>query len=446
MKKLTLTLLAWSMAAVLFAAREQLPPQIQVETDPAGAAVYCDGKSFGNAPAPLSGIRAGSHVVVAEKDGYRTARKTISVSEGERSTLNVKLQQVSALVIIHTDPEGADVEIDGVSRGATPVLITNLTPGRYRVKLQIPGFQPKEVELNAPSRTPVKLSISLNSDSAKLTINSTPSNAEVTLNGIAKGSTPVTLDRISAGNVTLELKAPGCAPYKQILTLSAGQDEDITAVLKAIPATLKVVSIPDKARIYIDNQFKGETPLTITDLPPTTYKVRAEKRGYTLMPSRTVRLKGAEEVTEEFRLTKNAGTMQVTTEPAGVKVFVDGEDLGLTQANSDATDRVSEPLSLDFLDIGEHKVQLTRTGYFKKDFDITIKKNETVTIHGSLKRMFIKNYTVRTRDATYEGMLLGKTLIGGIKIEIRPGIVKTLSPGDIISHSPLRKDDIDNPK
>jgi hypothetical protein len=445
MKKITLTLLAWSMAAVLFAAREQLPSQIQVKTDPSGAAVYCDGKSFGNSPTLLPGLKAGSHIVVAEKDGYRTARETVSVSEGERAPLNIKLQQVSALVIIHTDPEGAEVEIDGVSQGTTPVLITNLTPGKYRVKLQIPGFQAKEVELNAPNRTPVKLSVSLNSDSAKLTIDSTPSNATVTLNGIAKGNTPVTLDRIPAGNVTLELAAPGCAPYKQILTLSAGQDEDITAVLKAIPATLKVVSIPDKARIYIDNQFKGETPLTITDLPPATYKVRAEKRGYTVMPSRSLTLKGAQETTEEFRLTKNAGTMQVTTEPAGVKIFVDGEEVGVTQANSEATDRISEPLVLDFLGVGSHKVQLTRTGYYKIDLAITIKKDETVTKHVPLRRMFIKNYTVRTRDATYEGMLLGKTLIGGIKIEIRPGIVKTLQPADIISHSPLRKDDIDNP-
>lgn len=444
MKKLTLALFAWAMAATLFAARDPLPPQIQVETDPAGAAVYCDGKSYGNAPALLKGLMPGSHIVAAEKDGYRTERKQINVSEGERSTVNVKLKQVSALVIIQTDPEGAEVEIDGVARGKTPLLITNLAPGKYRVKLQVPGFQSKEVELNAPNRTPVKLSISLNSDSAKLSIKSTPSNAEVTLNGIAKGTTPVTIDRIAAGNITLEIKTDGCKPYKQILTLAAGQDEDITAVLQAIPATLKVVSIPDKARIYVDNQFKGETPLTIEDLPPGNYRVRAEVRGHDIS-ARNVSIVRAQELTEEFRLTKNAGTLQVSTEPAGVKVFVDGEELGITKANSDASDRVSEPLTISLVGIGEHKVQLMRTGYFKKEIDIEVEKNKTATIHQKLKRMFIKNYTVRTRDATYEGMLLGKTLIGGIKIEIRPGIVKNLEPGDIISHAPLRKDDVDDP-
>lgn len=445
MKKLTLAIFAWAMAANLFAARDPLPPQIQVETDPAGSAVYCDGKSYGNSPALLKGLMPGSHIVAAEKDGYRTERKQINVTEGERSTVNMKLKQVSALVIIQTDPAGAEVEIDGVARGKTPLLLTSLAPGKYRVKLQVPGFQAKEVELNAPNRTPVKLSISLNSDSATLTIKSTPSDAAVTLNGIAKGRTPVTIDRITAGNVTLEIKADGCTPYKQILTLGAGQDEDITAVLKAIPATLKVVSIPDKARIYVDNQFKGETPLTIEDLPPGDYRVRAEVRGHDIS-ARNVSIARAQEITEEFRLTKNAGTLQVSTEPAGVKVFVDGEELGITEANDDASDRVSEPLTISLVGIGEHKVQLMRTGYFKKELDITVEKNQTATVHQKLKRMFIKNYTVRTRDATYEGMLLGKTLIGGIKIEIRPGIVKNLDPGDIISHSPLRKDDVDDPK
>ena len=125
---------------------------------------------------------------------------------------------------------------------------------------------------------------------------------------------------------------------------------------------------------------------------------------------------------------------------------MDGEEMGATKANADASDRVSEPLTISLVGIGDHKVQLMRTGYFKKELDITVEKNQTATVHQKLKRMFIKNYTVRTRDATYEGMLLGKTLLGGIKIEIRPGIVKNLAPSDIVSHAPLRKDDVDDPK
>ena len=445
MKKLITTIVLTALLLPAMAKDDDLPSQIRVETKPAGALVYCDGTLHGGSPALIPDLPPGDHIIIAEMDGYRSARETINVITGQRSTIQLELEQLSALAIIHTEPSGAEVEIEGVSRGTTPLLLTDLTPGKHRVKLTVQGFQPKEVELNAPDRTPVKLSVSLNSDSARLVINSRPTSAEVILNGIAKGTTPVTLDRIPAGNVTLEIKAPGCTPYKQILTLAAGQSETITAVLGAIPSTLEVVSMPDGARIYVDNQFKGETPVTITDLPPGTYRVRAEKRGYTLSAPREVGLKRAEKVTEEFRLTKNAGGMEITTEPAGIKVFVDGEDLGTTKANAQASDAVSDPLVIDLLGIGEHTVQLTRPGYFRKEFDITVEKNKTVAEHHKLRRMFIKNYTVRTSDATYEGMFLGETPVGGVKIEIRPGIVKTLSVVDIISHGPIRQNDVDNP-
>ncbi len=446
MKNIYIPLICLCLSTFAHGAKKDQPSQIQVETEPANATIHCDGKSYGTSPALLPALRPGSHMLIASKDGYRSARKTISVSKGERSTVKLKLEQLSALAIIHTDPEGAEVTIDGISRGKTPLLITDLIPGKYRAKLTYQGFQEKEVALNVPDRTPVKLSVSLNSDSAKLTISSRPTGAEVLLNGIAKGTTPVVVDRIQAGNVNLEIKAQGCTPYKQLLTLSAGQTETITAVLDAIPSTLKVVSMPTGARVYVDNQFKGETPITIADLPPGDYRVRAEKRGYSITPARTVSLRRAEVMTEEFRLSKNAGSMEITTQPAGIKVFLDGDELGVTKAKADASDTVSEPLMINLVGIGDHKLQLTRPGYFRKELDITVEKNQTVTIQEKLKRMFIKNYTVRTRDATYEGMLLGKTLIGGVKLEIRPGIVKTLSAGDIISQAPIREDDAENPE
>lgn len=446
MNRILIYLACLTVATISLAAKEERQTLIRVETTPAGAEVSCDGKLIGEAPVSLRGLTTGPHILIAEKNGCRSARETIVVSKGEQSTVSMKLDQLPVLAVIHSDPAGAEVTIDGVSHGKTPLLIADLAPGKYRVKLEAQGFQPKEVELNAPDRTPVKLNVSLRSNSAALDIKSRPSGAEVLINGISKGDTPLNVDRIPAGKVELEIKAQGCEPYKNLLTLSAGQIESITAVLEPIPSTLEVSSIPDGARVYVDNEFRGTTPLKLTDLEPGDYRVRAEKRGYSLTPSRNVTLKRADVAREEFRLSKNAGSMEITTQPAGIKVFVDGEELGVTSAKQDASDAVSEPLVIDLLGIGKHNVQLTRPGYFKKDFEVEIEQDSTVSVHHRLRRMFIKNYTVRTRDATYEGMLLGKTLTGGVKLEIRPGIIKTLSAGEIISQAPIRKEEIENPE
>lgn len=446
MRKLITALAFLAIALPVLAGKELPVTVVKVDTVPAGAQVSCNGKPQGAAPVLISGLMPGKHLLIAEKDGYRAARQVINVTTGEKLAVGMELERNSTLVLIHTEPEGAEVTIGGASQGKTPLLLTDLPPGKHRVKLEAQGFQPKEVDLNAPNRTPVKLSVSLSSDSAKLTISSRPADAEILINGISKGDTPMTVERIQAGNVNLELRKEGCKPYKQLLTLAAGQEETITAVLEEMPSTLVVNSIPDGARIYVDNEFRGETPLNLTDLKPGTYRVRAEKRGYSLTPSRSITLDRAQTIREEFRLSKNAGSLEITTQPAGIKVFVDGEELGTTKAKEDESDAVSEPLVINLLGIGDHKVQLTRPGYFKKEFDITIEKNATVSAHHRLRRMFIKNYQVRTRDATYEGMLLGKTLTGGVKIEIRPGIVKTLSAGDILSQAPIRQDQIDSPE
>jgi hypothetical protein len=438
MKYISVMILLTASAAL--AAKETATGLVRVETVPSGSAIYCDGTAYGTSPAAITGLPEGNHLLVAEKEGYQTHRRTLSTLDGEQSTVTITMDPQTALAVIHTEPAGADVTIDGMARGKSPLLITDLPLGKHRVKLEVNGFQPKEVELNAVDRTPLKLSVSLSSDSASLNINSRPSGAEVLLNGISKGVTPISVDRIPAGNVTLEIRSEGCNPYKQMLTLAAGQSENITAVLDELPSTLEVNSIPDGARIYVDNEFRGTTPLKINDLQPATYRVRAELRGYSLTPARDVTLKRAETVREEFRLTKNAGSLQITTEPAGVKVFVDGEELGTTVAKADESDTASDALTIDLLGIGNHKVQLTRTGYFPLEFEITVEQNATVSSHQRLRRMFIKNYTVRTRDATYEGMLLGKTLAGGVRLEIRPGIVKTLNASDIVSEAPIMQD------
>ena len=78
------------------------------------------------------------------------------------------------------------------------------------------------------------------------------------------------------------------------------------APLKAVPAGLTVHSIPEKARIYVNNQFHGEAPIVMTNLPPGEYRLRAEKRGYET-DARNITLKPEDQLSEEFRLQRNSG-------------------------------------------------------------------------------------------------------------------------------------------
>jgi len=284
----------------------------------------------------------------------------------------------------------------------------------------------------------MKMEINLSSDSALIDLSSQPQGAEVTLNGIAKGKTPCVLDRIPAGSCQLEITLDGYAPYKQTINLQAGQSEKMTAVLKAMPSELTVVTLPAKARVYVENQFRGESPVTISTLEPGEYRIRAELIGCEPL-ARTVKLERNQKLVEEFRLMRDCGVLEVTTEPAGVKVLVDGKEAGVTVAKSSETDRVSEPLSIDFLSAGPHKVQFVKKGYFDADADVSIEKEKTSVRHQPMKQRFIPDCELRTtKDEVFKGVLAEVDAQGNVKIELRPGVFKVIPAKDVKMRMPLR--------
>lgn len=67
---------------------------MRVESRPSGARVVVDGKEEGRTPVTLSTVRAGSHVVRIEMDGYRTWTASVRVVAGERRRVTASLEQM----------------------------------------------------------------------------------------------------------------------------------------------------------------------------------------------------------------------------------------------------------------------------------------------------------------------------------------------------------------
>jgi len=412
---------------------------VRVNTDPPGAAVYLDGVMKDVSPVVVSDVEPGTHLLSVRKDGYVETRRTIRLSPDQRMVVDLVLEPITGLVLVQSSPTGAGVRVEDTDRGQTPLLLTDLPVGKYRVNFMLPGYLPKQVDLNIEDRTPLKIDVTMQSTAAKLTVRSEPSGADVILNGIAMGTTPCELARIPSGKAIIEVTSAGYKPFKQTLTLHAGQEDEMEIVLKPIPSELTVVSIPEKARIYVDNQFRGRAPVTLSDIDPGEYRVRAELEGYAPL-ARSVAVPRNASLVEEFRLEANSGIIEITTEPAGVRVFIDGNEAGTTQAEEGETDRLSKPLTIRLISQGEHKLQLSREGYFAESVTIQIKRDETITRHVKLRRRFIPDYEVVTQTGTERGVLLQIDPAGNVRLEVRPGIIKTIRAGDIKSGRPIRED------
>ena len=414
---------------------------LRVTSQPAGAQIFLDGLQQQDVtPQTIQHIDPGQHLLEIRKDGFQSQRRTVALLEGEKTTAEFKLEPVKGLILIQTVPPGAEVDVDGAFRGKTPLMVIDLPIGDHTVVLRTEGYQPRKLALPIKDRVPLKLATDLSSDSATLKVSSEPAGASVLLNGAPRGTTPCSIDRIPSGTVDLEIALKGFAPYRTQIVLKAGDVVDVPAPLKAVPAGLSVHSIPEKARIYVNNQFRGEAPIVLTNLPPGEYRLRAEKRGFET-DARNITLKPEDQVTEEFRLQHNSGGLVIVTEPPGARVFVDDEDAGVTEASA-ANPQVSEPLRVNYIGRGDHLIRLVKPGFVHNPVKITIDADNLVTRTERMKRLFIPDTIIRTGpnpEDSQTGVMIRKHPNGSVDLEVKPGIVRNFDASVIKSIGPISK-------
>lgn len=417
--------------------------RIDVVTVPAGAVVSCNGEEAGMAPVTVSRLPSGTHLITATLEGHREARRNVSLLEGQHAAVELRLEPTEGLVHIVSHPEDARVFLDGASRGRTPLFLTDVPLGEHRIELQAAGYLPEETVLRVADRTPRQVSVQLTADAGELEVRSDPSGATVRLNGVERGETPLSIPEVPSGDHLIEIRLTGYEPHSERVVLRAQDRREIAATLTPIPTRLRVVTIPSGARIYVANQYRGESPLELTDLRPGEHRVRAELRGFE--PSaRTVRLDEAAAAVEEFRLVKNSGKLIIVTEPADATVFLNGEDFGTTRPTPES-DRISEPLEIDLLPPGAYRVQLSRPGFMHSPVMVRIDVNEVTEIHEVMARRFVVDTRVRIRgehgEFIREGMLLREFPNGDIELQLETGTIMRIRADNIAGIQALRHSD-----
>ena len=109
---------------------------LAINTNPAGALVTVDGEPRGVTPVNLA-LDAGAHIVVLSGAGEP---RSIPVTIVAGAQASARRAQGSASFLgqleVRTDPAGARVTLDGVSRGTAPLTIGDLAPGAHAVTLE----------------------------------------------------------------------------------------------------------------------------------------------------------------------------------------------------------------------------------------------------------------------------------------------------------------------
>ena len=409
-------------------------PQLRVNltSQPSGATVIIDGQARGTTPVTLFDVAPGRHHLKFRLSGYEDDDQFFNTHEtpGPYIERNGVLEETKGLLLLKTEPAGCDIQIDGVSVGQTPRLITNLpVKGSYSVKFRKAGYQDQTISVKFAGRKPLVREEKMVMASGSIAISSEPSGAEVTVNGIVKGVTPLRVDGVPRGRATVKFHLDGFADETRELAINAGDVQTLPIALKGLPGTLHLASVPEGARFYLNDEARGKGPISIPGLKPGTYAVRAELEGYATL-SKSIVLGNGESAHEEFRLSNVMGRLEVRTSPAGVQVVLDGHALGVTKS-ADPEAEFSDIFPVENVMEGEHTLVLKKEGYADLTRHPNVQSGKTAKYHRQrLSRIFSPDVEIVTVRGVYRGVLITRTA-DSVTIEVKPGILQSFMSGEI---------------
>lgn len=409
---------------------EKVETRVNVTSQPAGATVIVDGKDRGVTPITLLGLKPGRHHLRYRLAGYAERDRFFDMNEGPVIEKNEVLDEEKGLLLVKTEPAGCDLQIDGVSVGTTPRLVTTLAvKGRYELKLRKAGYLDQTVSVEFDGRRPVHCDVKMVSASGTVKVVSEPAGAEVTVNGLVRGVTPIDISGVPQGKATVRVRLAGYVDDVRTLVIRAGDVQDVSVALKSQPGVLSLVSVPDGARFYVNGEARGKGPLVISDLMSGTYDVRAELEGYATT-NRLVTLERGMTAREEFVLENIMGRIEVRSAPAGATVFLDGRKLGVTRARG-ADAEFSEIFPIEDVPEGEHVLVLRLNGFADLTRRPKVQSQKTSKQHKMrMQRVFTPNVVVETATSTYRGVLVSSR-DEAVEVEVKPGVTRSFSRNEI---------------
>jgi eukaryotic-like serine/threonine-protein kinase len=367
---------------------------VEVESRPTGAGIFVNGEAKGKAPVALD-LPLGTYHIKASLAGYEDREVRLELTENRSYPVSFSLQQKAVsqpkpgILKVESTPAGADLHIDGQPQGRTPKT-TELMPGWHRVLVDLAGHASYTTQIQLQEGAEYSLSAELVPDSVKsngiasMSVESSPPGARVFVDGQPRGVTPQKLE-VPMGWHHVRLIMEGYEVKEERLQLTEPKPYQLNFDLSptAQKPLLMVDSDPIGAQVYVNDQYKGKTPLRVR-LPQGRYLVRMSYPGRQEWSSQ-LELGETGEYPLKGRLTAaTAGRpspletskafLNVQSTPPAAQVYVDGTLRGTT------------PLKVD-VPPGKHRVRITQAGYRDWEYQVSVMETREYPINVVLRQL-----------------------------------------------------------
>ena len=275
---------------------------IQVSSIPSGAQACLDHYTCNETPAMFTTTPNSYHSVTLYKDGYLSFTNLSVYASSPNVTTNLLVTLASipsqtGSLDLDANPTNADIWLDNLYYGTTPQIIGGLSAGSHTLLLRKAGYYDYTesfmivaglTSTQDPTLTPYTKS----SGYGDIQIQSYPTGAAVYVNNNYMGTTissdALYVTQLSPGSYPVSITLEDYQPYYETAIVTAGGVYDIRANLVPVtpgptPSTngqITVRSSPSGANIYVDDSYKGLTPLTLVEIPKGSHSIILKLNGY----------------------------------------------------------------------------------------------------------------------------------------------------------------------
>lgn len=251
--------------------------QLSISSTPTGAAVVVDGSSKGVTPVVLT-LTPGAHLV--ELRGAGDPRTLpIMMTAGAQMSQYVELPGGAAPKLgqlqVRTEPAGAQVNVDGVARGRSPVLVSELTPGQHNVIVESDlGTVRQSVAVEAGSTAALVVPLGVPEGGAPVSgwiSVAAPVDLQIFENKRLLGTSQSDRIMVAAGRHDIEIVNEPLG-YRVVRTIQVAPGKVAPIKLEWPNGTIALNAVP-WAEVWIDGNKVGETPIGNLSLPIGPHEV-----------------------------------------------------------------------------------------------------------------------------------------------------------------------------
>lgn len=270
------------------------------------------------------------------------------------------------------EPEADSYEIHG---GLAINIAGNrlMRPGEYQILAKREGYYPIDRNFTVDNSGEQRFDFNFEPLPGKLSLNTTPADAEVFIDGQPIGKAPLDAYELAGGSYTLMLKHPRYQDFDALIDIEGfGKHQSMDMAMRPNWAEFALSSEPSGADIYLDGELLGQTPASI-EVIAGQHSLRLEKQGFRHWQRDIFSVAEQDQTLATAELEPAWAQYTINTEPSGAKLSLGGEYQGETPISLEIKPGKDIPLRLNKAGYSEHQQSITAVSGEQQNLTIPLR-------------------------------------------------------------------------